>query len=149
MGSRVVILHWEYANARICEDALFIWRAPCFGAGAKMDPPDPLMSYRQLLEQIERMRVQGRAVPPLSDSQRALLSEFQTLEDRRKSPAFRPLTRREREVAKWMFEGKTNPEIGIILGISPRTVDKHRQNLYAKLGVANRVELIRVWEEIG
>jgi DNA-binding CsgD family transcriptional regulator len=45
---------------------------------------------------------------------------------------------RETEVARWLAMGKTNPEIGLILGISPRTVDKHAEHIFHKLGVENR-----------
>lgn len=48
------------------------------------------------------------------------------------------LTRREAEVLRWVSEGKTNPEIGIILGISELTAKKHVENLLHKLGVPTR-----------
>lgn len=49
------------------------------------------------------------------------------------------LTTREREIFHWLGEGKSNTEIGILLGISPRTVGKHCERLFAKLGVENRL----------
>ena len=48
------------------------------------------------------------------------------------------MTPRESEVLRWLGEGKTNPEIAIILGISVRTVHKHVERIYLKLGVENR-----------
>lgn len=48
------------------------------------------------------------------------------------------LTRREAEVLAWVAEGKTNAEIAIILGGRPRTVAKHLERIYQKLGVENR-----------
>ena len=48
------------------------------------------------------------------------------------------LSRRENEILGWVTKGKTNSEIGIILGISPRTVQKHLERVYVKLGVENR-----------
>lgn len=48
------------------------------------------------------------------------------------------LTPREAEVLLWVAEGKSNPEIAIILGGSPRTVDKHMQRILARLGVESR-----------
>jgi len=48
------------------------------------------------------------------------------------------LTVRESEVLLWMTRGKTNREIGEILGTSPRTINKHSENLYKKLSVENR-----------
>lgn len=48
------------------------------------------------------------------------------------------LTRREAEVLTWVADGKTNAEIGLILGTSPRTVQKHLEHIFEKLGVATR-----------
>jgi DNA-binding CsgD family transcriptional regulator len=54
------------------------------------------------------------------------------------------LTLRERDVLGWILKGKTNPEIGQILGTCPRTIDKHAERIYRKLGVSNRSEAIRL-----
>lgn len=48
------------------------------------------------------------------------------------------LTAREAEVLLWIARGKSNRDIGDILGLSPRTVNKHLETVYAKLGVENR-----------
>jgi len=48
------------------------------------------------------------------------------------------LTQREREVQEWLAQGKSNAEIGIILGISVHTVKRHVERILAKLGVENR-----------
>ncbi|AWJ86380.1 DNA-binding response regulator (plasmid) [Azospirillum sp. TSH58] len=48
------------------------------------------------------------------------------------------LTPREAEVLMWVANGKPNRDIAEILGLSPRTVDKHLEQIYAKLGVENR-----------
>lgn len=48
------------------------------------------------------------------------------------------LTAREAEVLLWIARGKSNRDIGDILGLSPRTVNKHLEQVYAKLGVENR-----------
>ena len=48
------------------------------------------------------------------------------------------LTSRESEVLRWLSCGKSNREIGEILGISPRTVNKHLEQIFVKLGVENR-----------
>ncbi|GAA0680825.1 hypothetical protein GCM10009104_01600 [Marinobacterium maritimum] len=42
------------------------------------------------------------------------------------------------EVLYWIANGKTNQEIGKILGMSPRTVNKHLEQVYPALGVENR-----------
>ncbi len=51
--------------------------------------------------------------------------------------AFR-LTAREAEVLHWVCKGKTNKDIGDILGTSPRTVNKHLEHVFEKLGVETR-----------
>jgi DNA-binding response OmpR family regulator len=48
------------------------------------------------------------------------------------------LTGREAEVLLWLSRGKSNREIGEILHISPRTVNKHLEQIFVKLGVENR-----------
>lgn len=48
------------------------------------------------------------------------------------------LTLRESDVLLWIANGKTNREIGQILEMSPRTVNKHLEQVFRKLGVENR-----------
>jgi DNA-binding response OmpR family regulator/DNA-binding CsgD family transcriptional regulator len=48
------------------------------------------------------------------------------------------LTSREAEVLLWISRGKPNRDIGEILNISPRTVNKHLEQIFVKLGVENR-----------
>lgn len=48
------------------------------------------------------------------------------------------LTPRETEVLSWIAKGKTNRDVGEILGMSPRTVNKHLEHVYEKLGVETR-----------
>jgi CheY-like chemotaxis protein/DNA-binding CsgD family transcriptional regulator len=48
------------------------------------------------------------------------------------------LTRREAEVLLWVSYGKTNKTVSEILGISPRTVNKHLEQVFRKLGVETR-----------
>jgi DNA-binding response OmpR family regulator len=48
------------------------------------------------------------------------------------------LTIRESEVLVWIAKGKSNRDIGEILGLSARTVNKHLEQIYVKLGVENR-----------
>jgi DNA-binding CsgD family transcriptional regulator len=53
------------------------------------------------------------------------------------------LTRRQREIMDWIAEGKTSGEAAIILGISPRTVEKHLEAVFQRLGVENRIAAMR------
>lgn len=48
------------------------------------------------------------------------------------------LTPREAEVLFWVAQGKTNAEVGIILGMSDRTANKHLEHVFKKLGVSTR-----------
>lgn len=54
------------------------------------------------------------------------------------------LSEREAEVLAWVAEGKTNPEIAAILGLSPRTVGNHLARIYACLGVETRTAAARI-----
>lgn len=53
------------------------------------------------------------------------------------------LTQRQREIMDWIAEGKTSGEAAIILGISPRTVEKHLEAVFQRLGVENRIAAMR------
>jgi DNA-binding NarL/FixJ family response regulator len=57
--------------------------------------------------------------------------------------ATHPLTDRELQVVKLVAEAHTNEQIARLLMISPRTVERHRENILAKLGMRDRVELTR------
>jgi DNA-binding NarL/FixJ family response regulator len=54
-----------------------------------------------------------------------------------------PLTPRELQVVKLIAEAHTNEQIARALTISPRTVERHRENILGKLGMRDRVELTR------
>lgn len=53
------------------------------------------------------------------------------------------LTTREQEILRLIADGHTGRDIAARLVISPKTVERHRENLFAKLGLRNRVELTR------
>lgn len=52
------------------------------------------------------------------------------------------LTPRQREVLDWVAAGKTNRDVATILGASPRTVEKHLERAYEKLGVETRTAAV-------
>lgn len=56
---------------------------------------------------------------------------------------YQQLTERERDVLKLAAEGHTTQEIADILVVSPKTVEGHKTNLMAKLGIRNRIELVK------
>ena len=52
------------------------------------------------------------------------------------------MSKREREIMTWLITGKTNEEIGLILGISPNTVKNHLKRVYQKLDVFSRTQAV-------
>lgn len=66
------------------------------------------------------------------------LAERREGEEERILAARFKLTSRESEVLLWISRGKQNREISAILGISPRTVNKHLEQIFEKMGVENR-----------
>jgi len=97
---------------------------------------------RDLFSAIQRIREGKNYVSPR-------LSEDVTLDwakMRRGDLSFsepEPLTVREREVLKLTVEGKSSKEIGDLLFISPRTVERHRANIMEKLNIKKTVDLIK------
>lgn len=62
-----------------------------------------------------------------------------------KLPGREPLSRREREVLQLLVSGtSSNKEVGLALGLSPRTVEEYRANIMRKFGVKNAVEMMVV-----
>ena len=93
-----------------------------------------LAAARQRLVAADRAQEKAAAESPLSDE-----SRFKTwLRDR---PQWE-LTHREADVLFWLCQGKTNNEIGRILGIAERTAETHALHIYPKIGVENRYNAI-------
>jgi len=80
-----------------------------------------------------------------------LAALYRNLLNRNKGGGFAalPVTPREREVLSWLAAGKTDKDIGAILGMSPRTVQKHLQHIYEKLGVETRTAAVVRAMELG
>jgi DNA-binding CsgD family transcriptional regulator len=95
-------------------------------------PRDPLIvekNARQLLVQL---------IPDHFRDEHLLLLSEKGSQATWSSLAEYGLTPRELEVLAWVTKGKTNPEIAQILGMSARTVQKHLEHVYQKLGVETR-----------
>lgn len=71
----------------------------------------------------------------------ALVERYLTLERQRGDAPPDILTARERQVVRLVAEGSSTREIAGMLFISVKTVERHRSNIYTKLGVKDRVEL--------
>ncbi len=85
--------------------------------------------------------------PVFSPSLAALvLGEFRRLA---KAADTNPLTEREREVLQLVARGRTYKEIGVELGISPKTAENHVRNILGKLHLSRRSDLVRYAVEHG
>ena len=58
------------------------------------------------------------------------------------------LTKREMQIAELCAKGIINKEIADILGVSQRTVETHKNNIYKKLGINNTIELVRYMQRV-
>lgn len=68
--------------------------------------------------------------------------------DQHARECYAQLSPREREVLGLVVEGLTNKEMGRALNLSPRTVETHRANLFAKLGMESLAQLIRQYASL-
>lgn len=88
---------------------------------------------------VNAVRAAGRGEPFLtSTSQQALIRDFLERGERREE-----LTPREQEIVKLIAEAHTNKSIAEILHLSEKTVESHRARVLQKLGMRDRVELVR------
>jgi DNA-binding NarL/FixJ family response regulator len=90
---------------------------------------------------VDAVRAVGRGEPFLTNSApRSLVREW--MADTSSGPR-EPLSPREQEVLKLLAEAHTNREISELLGVSAKTVEHHRASILRKLGMRDRVELVR------
>ncbi len=142
------------------ESGRVVWQTPLarklmqdYFSGHEDEAPQAVMAW---VDESTRARRQGRDFPPLHINHGArrlifnlheragddecllvLREESDAAMVEALTAAFR-LTAREAEVLYWVIKGKTSPDIGEILGSSPRTVNKHLEHVFTKLGVENR-----------
>ncbi|QYX48722.1 LuxR C-terminal-related transcriptional regulator [Pseudomonas tussilaginis] len=82
-------------------------------------------------------------------AQRLITATRPTVNPERKAASpLASLSERETEVLQLMAQAMTNKKIARTLGVSPETVKWHIKNLFAKLGVAGRVEAIAKWRDL-
>jgi DNA-binding NarL/FixJ family response regulator len=113
----------------------------CVGIFLKHEPP------QKLIESIRNL-VKGDSIGDLASTHEAL---DQMESSGQATPV--PLTRREHQVLRGVFGGKTNKEIAFDLGVSEPLVKSVIQQLFTKTGVRTRAQLVRVaveqyWKEL-
>ena len=87
-------------------------------------------------------RVTVRAMPELAGASAWLLLVRDDPGETKADASASGLTAREREVLKWVAAGKTDRQVATIVGLSHRTVQKHLEHIYVKLGVENRTAAV-------
>jgi DNA-binding CsgD family transcriptional regulator len=115
---------------------------------------EPLSQIYRHARALERARATLDALLALNDvgSEAAVAANAAPLPRRQARAHRRPLaaatldsallTGREREVIHWVAAGKTDRDVGALLGCSHRTVQKHLEHIYAKLGVETRTAAV-------
>jgi DNA-binding NarL/FixJ family response regulator len=110
-----------------------------YGADGCLAKADGLRGVASALRRLDRGE---RLVDPaLEVAAMAQLGRYVT-QARESTEAAAALTNRERDVLSLLADGRTVKQIGRVLGISPRTVERHVSNLYRKLDVRSRVQAI-------
>lgn len=117
-----------------------------FGAGVGDRLPPSLAGQLQRLAQGEARvkqdfpggRVEFAVVAVKGDERHYRVTETLEGADEKLLAQRHGLTEREAEVLLWISRGKANREISEILGISPRTVNKHLEQIFEKMGIENR-----------
>ena len=153
-----LLLAWERAEEAVA----------AAGAAREAAASGPLLSARARLAEGRALAAAGErpaAIEALVDAESELdrfgarsrrdeaVRELRRLGQRVLRPArepsagpLAPLTAREREIAELVVAGRTNREVAAQLVLSTRTIEAHLRNIYGKLGVRSRVELVRASE---
>lgn len=156
-----VVLLTKGGRVQLVTDRARLWLVEYFGRASRQADRLPEVLRSWLTHQEVSLDAMDDALPPckplvierartrlevrhLCEADRCVLF----MEERHAAvqpTSFEPsgLTRREAEVLLWVAQGNTNIEIGMILGTSPRTVQKHLEHIYRKLGVETRVAAAR------
>ena len=156
-GLIIVTRAWR---VRLISNRAQRWLTKYFGRQALKEGtlPEPLQDW--IKEQVRDLHIEKRKSPGyktgyktvavktggeqlaarlVSDSgQRLLILTEQSASTRPLVGDCFGLTLREREVLSWLAQGRTNKEIARLLSIRPRTVGKHLEHVYTKIGVESR-----------
>lgn len=127
-AARLLASHGNGGN--VLPDAIWNWVAKqppdARGLGVVVPGPSGAALEVHLIGQVGHNETLLRVVPTNPSTEEMLLKERLLV------------TAREAEVLLWISRGKANRDIAQILGLSPKTVNKHLEQIYAKLGVENR-----------
>jgi DNA-binding CsgD family transcriptional regulator len=97
---------------------------------------DVVRARKPFVVECEDSRLVVRLIPASGGGLLLLEQRYTALQPASLEPL--GLTPREAEVLAWVAQGKTDAAIGTILSLSPRTVGKHLEHIYQRLGVENR-----------
>jgi DNA-binding CsgD family transcriptional regulator len=167
-ASAVVVIRTSGA-VTLCTERARLWLAEYFDTafvGRGVALPPSLLQWAKKRVEVEgegkRLRAVRRDPFILARGERCLVADL--IVDRGKdshimrleeialnapaaSLAALGLTPREAEVLSWVAQGKTNREIGMILGSSARTVQKHLEHVFQKIGVESRTAaILKAWQ---
>ena len=146
VGGHGVLMVDAHGPHRLAFAAGARWLAEFFG-DARRAPPAAAAALAEAHDRrsgrTRRRRPHAGGAPALAPPASARRCWLLALQQDRRRPAPRgwptaALTPRETEVLSWVAKGKTNRDIGDILGMSPRTVNKHLEHVFEKLGVETR-----------
>jgi len=114
-----------------------IWEAISKGANGYLLKP---VSFAGLKKQIEVVKNGGALISP--EVAHKLINHVNIIAKPKKNYIVASLTTRENQVINQMLKGFTYKEIAMALSISVSTVNDHLKNIYVKLGVNSKAELI-------
>jgi len=142
-GARTIC--FDLWGLRLKESDYLPTQLRCFGLASKSakssrdgESPEPL-----ILRGNAETSVKVRLVHDPDKIHHCLIFEREAFISDPKQLNLPELSSRETEIAFWIYQKKTNWEIGKILSISVRTVDKHVENIFRKLGVNDRQSLAK------
>jgi len=132
-GSKIVVLTMH-------EDEIYVSQALEAGASAYLVKGSPPAELHTAIRAV--VRNEAYFCPAVA---RQMLASYLRRPGRRNPPASGPqsLSFREREVLRLIADGLTAREIAARLFVSPNTVERHRANIMEKLGVHNRIDLVK------
>lgn len=129
-----VVVYFPKATDDLLPEEIHHWLTQRAGSSAGSCPP--LLVSRDNRRLVVRLIERGASESTLHLTEESPLT-VKALVNRLR------LTEREAEVLRWIAEGKSNREAAMLLEISVRTVEKHVENVFAKLGVDNRNAALR------